>query len=88
MDDAMEQESDVGREIDVLRAILYMGISGAPMLNTYLETALAALESGGTFPKVVAPTGLGGGMTDNPLKESGRSTGSGSLDSLGGGNIL
>lgn len=88
MDDAMEQESDVGREIDVLRAILCMGIPGAPMLNAYLETALAALESEGTFPKVEASTGLGDARNDRPLKESGGSTSSGSLDSLGGGNIL
>ncbi|MFS2197219.1 hypothetical protein ACCD00_01660 [Pseudomonas sp. Pseusp3] len=88
MDDAMEQESDVGREIDVLRTILSMGIPGAPLLNAYLETALATLESEGAFPKVEASTGLGDAKNDRPLKESGRSTGSGSLDSLGGGNIL
>ncbi|WP_095197328.1 hypothetical protein [Pseudomonas sp. Irchel 3A7] len=87
MNDAIEQELDVSLEIETLRAILRSGTTGTPALTAYLEAALAALESGGEFPQTMSLTSGENGRNDGPKKK--RKTKSlGSLDSLGGGNIV
>ena len=87
MNDATEQESEVSREIETLRAILRSETVGAPALTAYLEATLAVLESRGEFPQTTSLTSDASGRNDRPKKN--RKTKSlGSLDSLGGGNIV
>ncbi|MCW8277123.1 hypothetical protein IMF27_16775 [Pseudomonas sp. PCH199] len=87
MNDAIEQESDVSREIEALRAILSSGAMGAPALTAYLEAALAALESGGALPQAMSLTSEANSRNDRP-KKARKTKSLGSLDSLGGGNIV
>ncbi|AWY43652.1 hypothetical protein DKY63_28515 [Pseudomonas putida] len=87
MNDVIEQESDVSREIEALRAILRSGTVGAPARD-YLEAALAVLESANELPQAMSLTSEASSQKDKASKEPGRSKSLGSMDSLGGGNII
>ncbi|HEF4758075.1 TPA: hypothetical protein SAN82_000459 [Pseudomonas putida] len=87
MNDATEQETDVSLEIEELKAILTSGTIGTPVLTAYLEAALAALESGGALPQAVSLTSEVNSRNDRPKKVR-KTKSPGSLDTLGGGNIV
>lgn len=63
----INKDLSVGREIEVLKAILNTGIPGAPMVSAFLQSALHIIESQGTFPELTDHKGrqtldsLGGG---------------------------
>lgn len=53
MSDSIDKKLNVNREVDALKAILDVGIPGAPpIVSAYLQAALHVIESQGAPPEV------------------------------------
>ncbi|WP_085690145.1 MULTISPECIES: hypothetical protein [unclassified Pseudomonas] len=78
MDDFKSNEWSVAQEIEALKHLLSVSVPGSPLVVSYIQAALGALES---------TKGEGLQVSNNQSKTGDKRKPPGAMDSLGGGRL-